>query len=166
MARYPGAQRALFRKYHIGGCNSCAFNPAETITQLCGRNGNLNADEMLAYLDASHAEDEKLLISASDLADLQKSSSDVRLVDIRTREEHEAVKLPGSVFFTEQLHQEILGRWSKSDTVVFYDHLGKRALDAAAYFHGHGFANAKALRGGIDDWSREVDSSVPRYKVD
>ena len=22
---YPSAQRALFRKYHIGGCNSCGY---------------------------------------------------------------------------------------------------------------------------------------------
>src|SRR5437016_3992269 len=36
---YPGAQRALFRKYHIGGCSSCAFSPAETLEQVCGRNG-------------------------------------------------------------------------------------------------------------------------------
>ena len=39
-------------------------------------------------------------------------------------------------------------------------------LDAAAYFAGHGFANAKFMRGGIDAWSQEVDASVPRYKLE
>ncbi|HYE30469.1 MAG TPA: rhodanese-like domain-containing protein [Methylomirabilota bacterium] len=166
LARYPGAQRALFRKYHIGGCSSCAFDPNETIANLCARNGNLNAEEMLTYLEQSHREDEKLLIEPSALAELRKRSSEIRLVDIRTREEHDAVRLPDAHFFTEQLHQEILGRWPKSSPVIFYDHTGKRALDAAAYFHGHGFTEARALRGGIDAWSREVDSSVPRYKLD
>jgi len=30
---FPGAQRALFRRYHIGGCSSCAFRPDETLAQ-------------------------------------------------------------------------------------------------------------------------------------
>ena len=31
---FPGAQRALFRRYHIGGCSSCGFQPTETLEQL------------------------------------------------------------------------------------------------------------------------------------
>ncbi len=27
LEQFPGAQRALFRKYHIGGCSSCGFSP-------------------------------------------------------------------------------------------------------------------------------------------
>jgi len=33
---HPGAQRALFKRYHIGGCSSCAFQPGETLEQLAG----------------------------------------------------------------------------------------------------------------------------------
>jgi hypothetical protein len=29
LSAYPGAQRALFAKYHIGGCSSCGFQPTE-----------------------------------------------------------------------------------------------------------------------------------------
>ena len=47
LAVYPGAQRALFRKYHIGGCSSCAFRPDETLAQVCARNNNLNSAEVL-----------------------------------------------------------------------------------------------------------------------
>ena len=39
---FPGAQRALFRQYHIGGCSSCGFGPEETLAQVCARNGGLN----------------------------------------------------------------------------------------------------------------------------
>jgi rhodanese-related sulfurtransferase len=39
-------------------------------------------------------------------------------------------------------------------------------MDAAAYFQGHGFANVKSLRGGIDAWSAEVDPNLPRYRVE
>jgi rhodanese-related sulfurtransferase len=39
-------------------------------------------------------------------------------------------------------------------------------MDAAAYFSGHGFANVKSLRGGIDAWSAEIDPSLPRYHLE
>jgi rhodanese-related sulfurtransferase len=28
---------------------------------------------------------------------------------------------------------------------------------------GHGFTNAKSMSGGIDAWSLQIDSSIPRY---
>ena len=31
LMEYPGARRALFRKYHIGGCSSCGFQMNETL---------------------------------------------------------------------------------------------------------------------------------------
>ena len=33
----PGARRALFAKYHIGGCQSCGFDDSETIGDVCIR---------------------------------------------------------------------------------------------------------------------------------
>ena len=39
---FPGAQRALFRKYHIGGCSSCGFSPNETLAGVCARNENVD----------------------------------------------------------------------------------------------------------------------------
>ena len=59
---YPGAQRALFRRYHIGGCSSCAFQPEETIQQVCHRNGGLNVEEVLEHIQTSHEQDAKILI--------------------------------------------------------------------------------------------------------
>ena len=29
----PGAQRALFRRYHIGGCSGCGFVPDEMLAR-------------------------------------------------------------------------------------------------------------------------------------
>src|SRR5262245_29316493 len=28
---FPSAQRALFQKYHVGGCSSCGFQPTDTL---------------------------------------------------------------------------------------------------------------------------------------
>jgi hypothetical protein len=60
---FPSAQRALFRRYHIGGCSSCGFQPTETLAEVCARNGNLDAAEVLVYIQSSHEQDSKILIS-------------------------------------------------------------------------------------------------------
>src|SRR5580692_735209 len=87
---FPGAQRALFRRYHIGGCSQCGFSPDETLAQVCARNGNLDAAEVMAHIQSSHELDAKILISPQDLANLRQQDQAVKLVDVRSREEFEA----------------------------------------------------------------------------
>ena len=52
LAAFPGVQRALFRRYHIGGCSSCGFQPGETLEELCARNNVLPVDEVLSHTSA------------------------------------------------------------------------------------------------------------------
>ena len=163
---YPGAQRALFARYHIGGCRSCGFQPTETLALVCQRNDNVSVDEAIAHIRDSHQADSSLQISPRDFEALRRASSDILLLDVRTREEHEAVRLPESRLLTQELVQEIFTSGDKARTIVLYDHTGSRSLDAAAYFIGHGFAETKCLAGGIEAYSIEVDQSIPRYRVE
>ena len=166
LLRFPGAQRALFRKYHIGGCSSCGFSPNETLAGVCARNENLSVDEVTDHIIASHEADLAMQIEPRELANRIAAGEKVYLLDVRTREEWETVKLPGSHLFTQELMQEILSKGSRTDLFVVYDHTGARSMDAAAYFQGHDFENVKSLRGGIDAWSAEVDPKLPRYHVE
>jgi rhodanese-related sulfurtransferase len=163
---FPGAQRALFRKYHIGGCSSCGFQPNETLEQLCARNGNLSVPEVISEIEQSHRADLKILLSAQELARWRSETVPMRLLDIRAREEFEAARIEGAILFTQDTMTEMLGRWPRAELLVIYDHLGKKSMDAAAYFLGHGFTNVRALRGGIDAWSQEVDQTVRRYRLE
>lgn len=162
---FPGAQRAMFRKYHIGGCASCGFQPEETLEQVCARNGSLSVDEVLSHIEQSHEADERIYVSAGELGRWQAEKVPMRIVDIRSREEFEAARIEGAILFTQEVMTEMLGRWPRNELVVIYDHLGKKSMDAAAYFLGHGFTNVRALRGGIDAWS-EVDPKVRRYRLE
>ena len=105
-------------------------------------------------------------IAPSDLKAALATEDPPKLIDLRTREEFEAVKIEGAELFSQDLQQTAFGTWPKNTTIVLYDHKGPRALDAAAYFIGHGFSKAKALQGGIDLYSQEADSSLPRYQVE
>ena len=162
---FPGAQRALFRKYHIGGCSSCGFRPDETLAGVCERNGDLPVGEVLEKIQQSHDEDARILLEPADLAKRLAKGENIRLVDIRSREEFEAVHIKDAVLLTQPLMQEILGSWDNEQQFVMIDHQGQKGLDAAAYYLGHGMPNVHALRGGIDAWSLEVDSSIRRYTL-
>jgi rhodanese-related sulfurtransferase len=164
--QFPGAQRALFRKYHIGGCASCGFSPDETLAGVCARNENLNVDQVVEHIVTSHEADLAMQIEPRELAERIANGEPVYLLDVRTREEFEAVRLPDAHLFTQELMQEIQGNGSRTNLLVIYDHTGARSMDAAAYFQGHGFENVKSLRGGIDAWSAEVDPKLPRYHVE
>ncbi len=162
---YPGAQRALFRRYHIGGCSSCGFQPEETLGQVCQRNGGLDVNEVLEHIKASHEEDAKILVAPPELAEWLKADKSVRLVDVRSREEFEAVHIEGSVMLSQDTMRQIMGDGSNTRPLVIIDHQGNQGLDAAAYFMGHGLQNVRCLRGGIDAWSREVDAKLRRYRL-
>jgi rhodanese-related sulfurtransferase len=162
---FPGAQRALFRRYHIGGCSSCGFSPDETLTQVCARNGNLDVTEVLAHIQSSHEQDAKVLISPKELAEALQQDKSLRIVDVRSREEFEAVHIEGSTLLSQDAMRHIMGDGSNTKPLVVVDHQGKNGLDAAAYFMGHGLQNVRCLRGGIDAWAQEVETGMRRYKV-
>ncbi|MBK1883392.1 hypothetical protein JIN85_13280 [Luteolibacter pohnpeiensis] len=160
----PGARRAIFAKYHLGGCQSCAFSDDETLAELCQRAGELPETEVLAHLLESHEHDLQMLVEPSTAKQWIEAGA-VRLIDIRTREEHDAVLIENSDFFTQDLQQELFAG-NPEQTFVLYDHSGKGVLDQVAWFRGHGLKKTFGLRGGIDAWSQEVDSTIPRYRIE
>lgn len=58
--------------------------------------------------------------------------------------------------------EEQLTSLDQAREIVVYCHHGVRSSVAAEWLRARGF-RARSLVGGIDRWSREVDSSVPRY---
>lgn len=166
LERFPGAKRALFARYHIGGCQSCSYDDGETLAEVCARNEDLPVAEVVEHILTAHENDRRILIEPGDLSESLSGETPPRLLDMRTREEHEAVVIPGSELFSNDLLQEIFGHESKDRVIVLYDHTGDRCLDAAAYLIGHGFSNTRALRGGIDAYAKEAAPDLPRYKIE
>lgn len=163
VSQFPGAQRALFRAYHIGGCSSCGFRPDETLAQVCARNDNLAITDVIATIQNAHESEAKMQVSPTEALELVRSGKG-RIVDVRTREEYDAVHIPDSLFLTQELMHE-MGGWDPETQIIFVCHHGIRSLDATAYFAGHGLENVRSLRGGIDAWSCEIDPNLPRYEL-
>jgi rhodanese-related sulfurtransferase len=51
----------------------------------------------------------------------------------------------------------------KDATIVMVCHHGIRSMQAASQLVERGYRKVYNLEGGIDAWSVQVDSSVPRY---
>ncbi|MBC8002922.1 MAG: hypothetical protein H7X97_10080 [Opitutaceae bacterium] len=104
-------------------------------------------------------------LGATELAAWIKSEDPPQLLDVRELEEHEIAHLPGARLIpVGQIPFRLaeLADWKDRDIVV-YCHHGVRSLHAVEFLRQAGFTRLKNLAGGIDAWSLEVDSSVPRY---
>jgi adenylyltransferase/sulfurtransferase len=51
----------------------------------------------------------------------------------------------------------------KNDEVVCMCRSGSRSSKAAKFLQKKGFVNVKNLKGGINQWAREIDDSLPVY---
>ena len=162
LSMYPSAQRALFTRYHIGGCSSCGFEPEQTLESVLKAKNVLDVDEAIAHIKNSQSVDDNMEIGPQELAALMKKGP-VKLIDVRSPGEHAMVHIEGDQLNTDALVREMKTSWPKDAAIVFYCHHGVASLNAASYMVGHGFANAKSLRGGIDAWSKEIDSLLPTY---
>lgn len=163
---FPGAQRVLFREFHIGGCASCAFRPDERLAEVCARAGVADPEAAIAAIHRGHESDEQIWLEPEELAELLKGNVNVKLLDVRTRDEFEAVRIPGAELMSQPVMQDIMATWVPENPLVIVDHVGAQSLDAAAYFLGHGLRNVRALRGGIDTWAQRVDPSMRRYVIE
>jgi len=76
----------------------------------------------------------------------------VVVVDVRTPQEREAERVPGSLHIPLD---ELEGRWRElesCDEVVCYCAMGGRSLKAAQLLRDRGLFNATSLEGGIGAW--------------
>src|ERR1051325_6360146 len=158
---FPSAQRALFQKYHVGGCSSCGFQPTDTLGTVAVNHG-LDVNEVIEHVKSSHDMEKNIEITPRETAELLKQGK-IKLLDVRTPEEYATAKISGSVLVDQAVAQEIMQSWPKDTAIVTMCHHGMRSLDAAAYLRGHGFLNTKSMMGGIDAWAVQIDPSVQRY---
>jgi adenylyltransferase/sulfurtransferase len=85
------------------------------------------------------------------------------ILDVRNPPEFEIGTIPGSVKIPLPELQDRLGELDSRDNIVVHCHHGPRSTRAVNMLRKFGFTKAKNLKGGIDQWSLDVDSSVPRY---
>jgi len=66
---YPSGQRALFQRYHIGGCNSCGYQPEDLLEAVVQSHDVQDIDEVLGFLAQAEQFDRRLQVSPQALAE-------------------------------------------------------------------------------------------------
>lgn len=162
---YPGARRALFSAFHIGGCQSCAYEMEDSLAEVCKKH-DLELNDALTCLRESQEHDAEMLISVEQFSQYLKNPDGGTLLDIRTREEHESIKLPNTVIMTQELQTQLFAEKGENDLIILMDHKGRSVLDQCAWFRGHGLKKTFGVEGGIDRYAQEIDSTIPRYRLE
>ena len=136
-------------------CPVCGENPSITelidYEEFCGVPGH--------HIDAMPSEWD---ISALDLAQKMKSSSPL-LLDVREAHESTISNLPKAKNIP---FGELASRLSELNTaqeIVVFCRTGNRSLHAIEILLGAGFRKLKNLAGGINEWAKDVDNSLPIY---
>lgn len=152
---FPAAQRVLFRKYHIGGCSSCGFQPTDTLQQVL--QNHHCPDPIPAVIDMlaeSQKLDDKTKVDVATLNGWLAAKTPLRLVDMRAPHECAVGTITGGESLTDELAHELQHNWPKNTRIVLYCQHGIRSADAAAYLAGHGFSDVWTLAGGFAAWAQ------------
>lgn len=132
-------------------CSVCGENPDITalhdITFACDMSQSPDLPEIDVYQLKTRMEEGKSFV----------------LLDVREPAEIEVCSLPGSVVIPLG---ELPGRLEELDPAaetIIHCKAGGRSAKALALLLEAGFANVCHVKGGINAWSTEIDSSVPLY---
>jgi hypothetical protein len=106
---FPSSQRALFQRYHIGGCSSCGFQPTDTLATVALNHG-VDVDEVVDFVKRSQDMEKDIEISPKEVAELLKQGK-IKLIDVRTQQEFAIASVPGSALVDQVLVQEIMNTW-------------------------------------------------------
>jgi monothiol glutaredoxin len=103
-------------------------------------------------------------VNQMSVAELKQALDDdsVILIDVRGNEERDLASIAAAKPMEGGLMQEIEAM-PKDTALAFICHIGIRSQVAAEHFRKQGFSRVSNVAGGIDAWSKEIDSSVPLY---
>ncbi|MEM7726387.1 MAG: rhodanese-like domain-containing protein [Cyanobacteria bacterium P01_A01_bin.45] len=107
-------------------------------------------------------------ISVEELKDLLKGDkANLQLIDVREPQEiaianlDDFINLPLSQF--NEWIELISSRFDPHQETLVLCHHGVRSAQMCQWLLSQGFTNVKNISGGIDAYSRIVDSSIPQY---
>jgi sulfur-carrier protein adenylyltransferase/sulfurtransferase len=102
-------------------------------------------------------------IAVGELERRMKSGGAFILLDVREPFEFEMARIEGANLIPLG---ELPARWQELDRekeIFVFCHSGVRSAQAAEFLRSAGFPKVTNVAGGIDAWSEEIDSEVPRY---
>jgi rhodanese-related sulfurtransferase len=95
-----------------------------------------------------------------------KSGETLLLIDVREPAEFQLARIEGGELIPMRTVPAELSRLdaqAEQTPLIVYCHHGVRSLNVVSWLREQGIASCQSMAGGIDRWSLEIDSAVPRY---
>jgi len=102
-------------------------------------------------------------LSPTELNNRIQQGDNIFLLDVREPHEFKYANIANSVLIPLNQIPQRLAELDQQQEIVVICHHGMRSQQAANYLERSGFKTIANLKGGIDAWSLECDSSVARY---
>ena len=104
-------------------------------------------------------------IDVQSVKELQDSDESFLLLDVRQDEEYATAKIDGSLLIPMGELGQRLDELEpyRDQRIVVHCHHGGRSMQVTEALRSRGFDQVQNMAGGIDAWSLQIDSSVPRY---
>ncbi|MEX0779566.1 MAG: rhodanese-like domain-containing protein [Balneolales bacterium] len=101
-------------------------------------------------------------IEVKELEDKLSQKVKPYVLDVREPHEYEMANINGDLIPLAELEDRLDEvKADKDDEIVVHCRSGKRSAEAVKILQKHGFTNAKNLKGGIIEWARQIDPSLP-----
>lgn len=107
-----------------------------------------------------------LEISPQELQSRMAAGKSLTLIDVREPEEHAIAHLENAELIPMQSlpgKLQHLESMAEEQPLAVLCHHGVRSLNVVAWLRQNGVENCVSVAGGIDRWSREIDTTIPRY---
>lgn len=102
-------------------------------------------------------------LTALQLQEKIQTTDDLLLLDVREQNEFDYAHIDGSRLIPLSLLPLRLDELNRDQEIVVICHHGVRSMQGCMFLDRNGFSKLYNLAGGIDAWSLECDSLVPRY---
>lgn len=105
-------------------------------------------------------------VTPREVEDRRKAGEKMCLIDVREDVEWQICRIEGANLVpmnTVPARLQELDAQADSTPLIVYCHHGVRSLNVVHWLRRNGVENCQSMAGGIDRWSAEIDTAVPRY---
>ena len=139
-------------------CPLCGENP--TVTALIDYEQFCGIQPPPAVATGLHPDE----VSVQDMKRaLEDPKSAIKVVDVRDQDEWDIARVKGTTLLPLGQLPQRFTELDPNQQIYLHCKAGKRSMRALEFLRQQGFKYVKSVAGGIDAWSDEIDSGVPKY---
>ena len=102
-------------------------------------------------------------ITPKELHERQTRNEELMLLDVREPWERQTARIEPSRHIPMADIPSSLWELDPEKHIVVYCHHGIRSLTVVDWLRRNGYERTQSMSGGIERWSVQIDSNVPRY---